>query len=209
MEHLSITNLIIASTLVVSYLGFQNDALREKLILRPYIIHRQKDYFRLLSSGWVHSDWVHLLMNMFVFYMFGNLVEGVYTQIFNDGGRLIYLLLYLGGVVFANLPTFYKYRNTPYYGSLGASGGVAAILFAYILISPWSEILIYGIIPVKSLIAGVLYVVYESYMSRKGGSQINHDAHLYGALFGFIFTALAYPPFFTSLLAQLGLGSGY
>ena len=106
--------------------------------------------------------------------------------------RSLYLLLYLAGIVVASLPSFFKNRENPYYRSLGASGGVAAVIFASIYFAPWQEIYVFFISMPSILFAG-LYLAYSFYMGRRGGDNINHDAHFWGAVFGFVFTLAVMP----------------
>jgi membrane associated rhomboid family serine protease len=113
-----------------------------------------------------------------------------------------YLALYIGALIFSNIPTYIKHRNDYNYRSLGASGAVSAVLFAFILLKPWQTIYLF-FIPVPAIIYAVLFLVYSAYMSRKGGDHINHDAHFYGALFGIIFTILLHPDVVNIFLAEL------
>ena len=201
---MSLTLLFIIVTVLVSYFAFQNENLMTKLLHLPQREYRNGELYRLLTSGFIHADWAHLLINMFVFYQFGTTVAHNFGDIFGEEiGTVLFAALYLLGIVFANLPTFYKHKNNSYYGGLGASGGVAAVTFSYIAFNPFATLLIYGIIPIPAVIAGVLYLAYSSYAAKKANDNIGHEAHLYGALFGLIFTFLIDPTIFYAFWSQI------
>ena len=106
----------------------------------------------------------------------------------------MFVLLYLSAIVISSLPSFVKNRNNSYYRSLGASGGVAAILFFTIYYSPWSLIRILFIpIGIPSIIFGGLYLAYEAYMSKRGAGNVNHDAHFIGSIYGLLFALVVDP----------------
>ena len=197
---MSITLIITLLTVFVSWQAFQNRSLFNKLLHHPFTESREGQYYRWISSGFIHNDWLHLGINMLVFYQFGGIVESIYRTHFGDlVGTIYFLILYLGSIVMGDLPSYYKHRNDSWYSAVGASGGVAGILFAYILFSPFSTMLIYGIIPIYSVIAGILYIGYEQWASRRAKDNIGHDAHIWGAIFGLVFTAIIVPrvlPFF-------------
>lgn len=187
---MSITLIIIAITVIISFSAFNNDTVYSKLILWPRIMDRPKEYYRLLTSGFIHADWLHLILNMFVLFMFGELIENYFT--YDLGKPYLFPILYLAGIITASLPSFAKHRNNGYYRSLGASGGVASVLFSFVYLAPWHIIYVW-FIPMPAIVAAVLYLVYSVYMSRKGSDNINHDAHFWGAVFGLFFTFLFDP----------------
>ncbi len=179
--------LIIILTCVISYYAFNNHGVFEKLKHFPFREQRDKSYARWLTAGFVHGSWVHLLVNMFVLYMFGDYVERLLIQLFGAIlGPSIYILMYVAIVVLANIPTFLKHRENPAFASIGASGAVSGIIFIFILLNPWEKIYLYGIIGIHSIVAGVLYLIYSSWASRNQRDHIDHDAHFYGAVFGVI-----------------------
>lgn len=188
---MSYTLIIIIITAIISIISFNNYSLSDKLILWPSRMHSPEEYYRLITSGFIHADWVHLIFNMLTLYFFGETVEFAFMLMGIHG---LFLVLYLAGIVVASLPSFIKNRNNGYYRSLGASGGVAAVLFASVYFSPWQKIYIMFIpIGIPAIIAGVGYLIYSAYASRKGHGNINHDAHFWGAVFGFVFTLLVEP----------------
>ena len=109
-------------------------------------------------------------------------------------GELLYLLIFIGGIIVSDIPTFIKHRNNPAYRALGASGGVASVVFASILFNPLGEIGIMFIpIGIPGFIFGLLYMIYSYYQGKQMGDNINHDAHLYGAVYGLIIALILVP----------------
>ncbi|MFM2155721.1 MAG: hypothetical protein RL516_470 [Bacteroidota bacterium] len=162
-------------------------------MLNPYMVHNRKEYWRLISSGFLHAGFFHLLINMMVLLGFGTVVEMYYREAFPANGKIYFAILYLGSILVANVPSLNKHKDNVYYNSLGASGAVAAILFASILFDPWQKIYIFGILPLPGVILGPLYLFFEYTMSKRGGTNINHDAHFYGAIFGLLYTIILDP----------------
>ena len=196
---LSITVLLIAATVLVSWLSFNNHQLLDRLILWPPAIERRRQYERLLTHGFIHADFQHLLFNMITLYFFGRLVEQVFVP---RVGALGFLLFYLSAIVVAILPTYATHRHDANYRSLGASGAVSAVLFAFILMQPWSMIYVF-FLPLPAIVYAVMYVGYSIWMDKRGGDNINHSAHLWGAAYGVMCTLLIDPGVLGSFLQQL------
>lgn len=190
---MTITYSLIAVTVLVSMYSFNNTKVLAKLINNPYLIDTRKQYYRFLTSGFIHRDHMHLLLNMVTLYFFGGVIEQVFEAIFGQLGGIYFIALYLMAIVISDLPTFYKHRSNPGYSSLGASGGVAAVVFASILLMPLQLICLYFALCMPGFILGTGYLIFSFYRGRKANDSINHDAHLYGALFGFVFCAILYP----------------
>ena len=185
------TYIIIAITVLVSWRGFSDQRLLARLILWPPAVQRNRQYDRLLTYGFVHADWTHLLFNMITFWSFGSAVERVFSAWITPLG---FVLFYLSAIVVSILPTFIKHQRDPNYRSLGASGGVSAVLFAAILFDPWTKLIIFPIpVPIPAFLFAILYVGYSIWMDRRGGGNVNHSAHLWGAAYGVLFTALLQP----------------
>lgn len=183
--NISITLLLIAFTVLVSYQGFANYNVIERLRHYPVRETGLREYYRLLSSGFVHADWMHLLVNMFVLYNFGELIEGYIVHLYGQGkGRVIYLLLYLINIVVANLPTAFRHRDDPGFSSIGASGAVSGMVFIFILLQPWAMLYFFFVLPVPAIIAGIGYLAYSSWAARHGHGRIDHSAHFAGAVAG-------------------------
>ena len=186
---LSLTVLIIAVTVLVSWLAFNNPRLLERLILWPPAIARRHQYDRLLTHGFIHADFQHLLFNMITLYFFGRLVEQWFVPYI---GRVGFVLFYLSAIVVAILPTYLRHVGDARYRSLGASGAVSAVLFTFILVQPWSLIFVF-FLPVPAIVYGALYVGYSVWMEKHGQDNVNHSAHLWGAAYGIAFTLLMEP----------------
>ncbi len=201
---MSITLLLVILTCIVSYRAFENRELYSRLKHHPYSVARYGEYHRFLTSGFVHVDWTHLLINMYVFYIFGEVVESRFLYEFgNVFGRIYFILLYLVCIVAADLPSFFKHRDYSGYSAVGASGGVSGITFAFVLFYPWHQLLLFFIIPMPAIVFAVLYLVYSSYASKNINDNIGHDAHFFGAITGFIFTILLKPALLVLFMQQL------
>ncbi len=187
---ISHTTAIVIITVVVSFLAWQNRLLMGRLIFDPISIVRYKQYDRFITHGFIHADSMHLLFNMFTLYSFGRAIEDFYIRRFGNFG---FVLFYLLAIVVAIIPSFLKNKNNSRYLSLGASGAVSAVIFAYILFAPWSMLYFFGILPIPAIVFAVLYVAYTTYADRRGTDNINHSAHLYGAIFGVLATIISEP----------------
>ncbi len=183
---ISLTLIIVILTGIVSYQAFSNISMKEKLLLHPRSIKKHKEYYRFLTHGFVHADWGHLLINMYVLYVFGRQIEYAFDMIFSPSlGKILFLGLYLGAIILSSLPDYFKHKHNPYYGALGASGGTSAIVFAFIIFGPWEW---FRFPPLPAIVIGIGFLWYSSYMGKKGIDNIGHDAHFWGAVFGFVFT---------------------
>ncbi len=192
-----------AVTIGASFLAWNRPQLFGKLMMNPYAISHSKQYFRFITSGFIHKDHMHLLLNMFSFYFFGVAVETVFASVFGSSGAFYFIVLYLGAIIVSDLPTFFKHKNDQRYNSLGASGGVSAVIFAFIIFEPLAKICIYFALCLPGFIMGSLYIGFSYYQGRKANDSINHDAHLYGALFGLFYCLVVYPSAFPEFIEQL------
>jgi membrane associated rhomboid family serine protease len=191
---MSITLILILITVGISVAAWNSPSLMNSWIMNPYAVSRRGEYYRLVTSGFLHADMGHLFFNMLSFYFFGGYVERIFDSLFGQLGGVVLAAFYLVAIVVSDIPTLLKHKDNSYYNSLGASGGVSAILFATIFIYPLIGIYFFFIpIPIPGFIFALLYIGYSYYASNRGGSNINHDAHLYGALFGLLFMAIALP----------------
>lgn len=198
-----ITWFIIGITVAVSYLTFQNPSLMDKLQFNaPLIVHR-KQYYRLLSHAFIHVSWTHLLVNMLVLYFFGRHVENYFDYFFGNKSTLYYLVLYIGGILVSNAWSLIKHQNDHYYNAVGASGAVSAVLFAFIFLDPWEMLYLFAIIPIPGIIFAVGYLIYSYQMGKRKADNVAHDAHLLGAVFGFIFPIILKPELFSRFIELL------
>jgi len=191
-----ITIAIVIITVLISMAAFNNETIINKLILWPRYMDSPQEYYRLLSSGFIHADWNHLIFNMFSLYFIGQSAEMLL-----GGG---FVTLYLTGIIVSSLPSFLKNRNNSYYRSLGASGGVSSVLFLVIYFFPWAKITLFIIpIPMPCILYGVLYLLFEAYMAKRGQGNVNHDAHFWGAVYGLIYAVVIDPTHGLSFINEL------
>ena len=200
MNESMITYILIGITALVSFGAFQNVDLLNKCMFYPVDIKNKREFWRFITHGFIHADLQHLLFNMLTLFFFGRYVESAFNSIF--GNIIVYPLFYILALIASSLPSYKKHQDDYYYRSLGASGAVSAVLYATVVFEPWSSIYIY-FIKVPAIIYAVLYLVYSNYMSRKGTDNIGHDAHFYGALFGFIFPFVFKPYLISYFIDQL------
>lgn len=211
MFSITITLVIIIITCIVSISAFSNQKVINDLIFYPPAVSENKQWYRLFSYGLIHADFIHLAFNMYVLYGFGEGLEGAFVTLFGTMlGKVFYLLLYVLGLLFSIIPTYKKNKNNSGYSSLGASGAVSAILFAFIVLHPTSKLGMLFIpgLKIPAYIFGAIYLGISYYLSKKGNSNINHEAHYWGAVFGIIFTILttyfiAHYPVFTAFISQV------
>ena len=135
---MSVNIIIIFSIAAVSFLGFSNQTLFLKFLFKPYSILKDKEWYRFISSAWLHADYMHLFVNLFVLYSFGNYLEYFLNVYYEEQSSVLYLFLFLGSTVVSHIPSYVKHKSNIKYQAVGASGGVSGILFAYILINPLS-----------------------------------------------------------------------
>ncbi len=195
-----ITYTIIIITVGVSLLAFNNNDLKYKLIFYPYGMNKPAEYYRFISYGFIHADYIHLFFNLFTFYSFGRLAE---AALFN---KPQYILFYVSALVASTIFDFIKNRNNRGYAALGASGAVSAVVFSTIIFSPWDKnIVLFGIpaLALPNIVFAVLYLVYCAYMAKRGGDNIGHNAHMWGAIYGFAFTGTIHPDMLVNFFYQL------
>lgn len=185
---IKITYLIILVTSLISFYTFNKPELKNQMMFSPYRYINDKKRWIILSHGFIHADFFHLFFNMYVLYIFGPSLES-YFNLSSEIGYIYYLSLYLLGIVFSTIPSIFKHNQNPNYFSLGASGAVSSIVFAYIIIYPLRELglLLLPGIWLPGFVFGTLYLIAEHYLSKKQYSNIAHDAHLSGAVFGILF----------------------
>lgn len=181
-----ITLLIVAFTGVFTYLGLQHREFMERYIFNPRYVSAHKDYYRLISSGFLHLDWQHFAFNMLTLYFFGSNIENLL-------GFVPLLLIYFASILGGNILALYFHRHHEY-RAVGASGGVCGVLFSAIFLFPGSSIFLMFIpIPIPSWLFAMLYLGYTFWGIRTGKDNIGHDAHLGGALVGILVATVMYP----------------
>jgi len=194
-----VASIIFVITILLSLLAFSNDNLRGELTLHPYSVAKGEKLWTVITSGFIHNDWTHLLFNMFTYFFFAFQLEEII-------GHWQFGLLYMASLILSDLPTIGKHKDDYWYRSLGASGAISAVLFSYILFNPMTKMIIFPLpIPIPAILYGVLYLIYCAYASRKSNDNINHDAHFFGALSGIMLTILLDHSAVSTFIRQLGL----
>ena len=202
-----ITLVIVITTIVLSLYAFKRQELLYRFDLSPYNIVHKKQYYRIFTHAFLHADYVHLAINMLVLYSFGSYVEHMLGDLEAQGvifsGPFFFVLLYLASIALASLTTISRYRNDEKYSALGASGAVSAVVFTYIFFAPLQKIYFYMVLPIPGILFGILYLIYSSYMGKRNKDNINHSAHFWGAVVGFVFPILLEPSLFLDFLENL------
>ncbi|MBB5635599.1 membrane associated rhomboid family serine protease [Pedobacter cryoconitis] len=192
-----VASLIFIFTLVTSIYAFNDTSLYGKFMLHPYSVYRRSNVYTLFTSGLIHGSWMHLIFNMFTFYFFAFTLEATV-------GSVRFGMIYFIGLILSDIPSVIKHKDDYHYHSLGASGAISAVLFSYILFYPLNTLMIFPLpIPIWSALFGVLYLVYSYYMSKSSRDNINHDAHLFGAITGIIVTILVIPGIVPHFIAAI------
>ena len=199
------TAFVLISTVIVSFLAWRNMAWLDGLMLDTQAVLKRKQNHRLLTSGWIHADFMHLGFNMFSLWSFGSILEQVHGPMAVAGPHL-------AGIVGGGLLALFLHRHESY-RALGASGGVCGVIFASVMLLPGGSVMIFPIpipIPANLYAFGFLIITYIG--MQRGGDGIGHDAHFGGAIIGIVVAALLYPaaaieqwPMFLGILALAGV----
>lgn len=207
---LSITNIIVLTTCLISIALMQNRAGKSAMVLHPATIKNSHQWYRFITSGFIHADFTHLAINMFVLWSFGNAVEQyLYPRHLDGLISLKYLALYFSGIVVSSIPSYMRHNQNVHYAALGASGGVSAVVFAVIIFEPWQNLYLYGVIAIPQILAGIGYLVYSWYQDKNANDNIGHMAHLTGAIWGFLFTGVMNFGLFSRFLQKTLEGPGW
>ena len=205
---ITITLIIIVVTVLISYMGFNRQEILNLLKHSPFLEVNKNEWYRLITSGFVHADWMHLGVNMYVLYEFGRIVEQYFLILFGPKGKLLFLLMYILAIMAGALPSLIKEKGNISYAAIGASGAVSAVVFIYMMMAPWSMLGIMFIIPMPAVLAGVAFLWYSSWAHKRNkrgfsGRPVGHMAHFYGAIFGMVFVAILKPEVLVDFWLQL------
>lgn len=194
-----LTLFLIITTSIISFLAFNNHELFNRLKFNSYLVWHKKNYIRMLSHALVHNGWLHLIINMYVLWIFGSAVEEVFSsrEFFPktyEFGKFFYVFMYVAAIPVATIASLLKHKNNHYYNAVGASGAVSAVVFTYILLNPSGQLgIIFIPVRLPAYVFGLLYLVYSYFMSRRKNDNIAHDAHFVGSVFGLIFPIMLNP----------------
>ncbi|MCC6460242.1 MAG: rhomboid family intramembrane serine protease [Saprospiraceae bacterium] len=198
---MDISYLLIGFTVAFSIWTFNNPDAHLKCRHWPYAEYHDGEYYRWLTSGFIHGDQMHLLFNMVTLLFFGPAVEHEFMVQFPEIGRLLFVVFYLMSIVASSQATYFHYRDVQSFSSVGASGGVSAVLFASILMIPGMEIrpMLFPL-GIPGFIYAVFYLWYSTQAARRGNDNIDHVAHIFGSIFGFLFPLVLKPMLFLGFL---------
>jgi membrane associated rhomboid family serine protease len=197
------TLIIIAVTVIISITAFQKNELLYKYQFNAYQVLKRNEWYRLITYGFLHANWDHLLINMMVLYFFGDALEYYFQMNFGASGVFYFIALYLGAIIVSTLYDLHKHKDHYHYNAVGASGATSAVVFATIFFNPYGKILFFFILPIPGIIFASGYLFYSYYMGIKNFDNIGHSAHFYGALCGFLIPNLIKPQLFSLFLQQI------
>jgi membrane associated rhomboid family serine protease len=204
MAEAPITFIILLLTGFVSWRAMENPELTRKLLHHPYSVKHQKQYYRLLSHLLVHSGFPHLLLNMFVFYSFGSAVENSLKYLYGPSqGALYFIGLYVLGGLAATIPSMLKQSDNYGYSAVGASGAVSAVMMTFMIMYPTAQLAFFFILPMPAFLGVFVFFLLEHFMQKRMRTNIAHDAHIWGAIFGVVFVLLLDPEFIQRFLMQV------
>ncbi len=196
------TTIIIIITAIISYTAFNKTEWLYRYQFNAYQIVKRKQSYRILTHGFLHANWNHLIVNMLVLYFFGPVLESYFDHYLGTSA-FYFTMLYICSIAFSCLYDLKKYANDYNYNALGASGATSAVVFATIFFNPWEVLYLFFVIPIPGIVFGVLYLAYSYHMNKKQVDNIGHSSHFYGALFGFLFPILVKPELFSLFLQKL------
>jgi len=194
---------IIVVTGIISYMSWKNQELFSKLLFSPYQIVRNNQYYRFITHGFVHGSWAHLIINMLVFWSFGSVLLQYFKIVWHEFANITFIGFYLAAIILSSLFSFFKHKDNFNYSAVGASGATSAIVFASIFFDPWNMVYFFGFIPIPGVVFGALYLIYSYRMSKRGTDNIGHDAHFWGAVFGFFFPLILKPELITHFMHRI------
>ncbi|TKG91092.1 rhomboid family intramembrane serine protease [Puteibacter caeruleilacunae] len=196
---------LIIITSLISVMAFKNQSLSYNMQFNASKVYHNKEWHRLLTHAFIHANYEHLFINMIVLFSFGTAIERYFGILFAEKGRLFFILLYVGGILFSNIYSLFTQRDNYYYNAVGASGAVSAVIFTSILLAPWNKLYFFMILPIPGIVFGIGYLIYSYYMAKKNVDNIGHDAHFLGAVFGLVFPIVLKPSLFVDFVDKLFL----
>jgi membrane associated rhomboid family serine protease len=179
---------IVIATVAVTIVAFRNHRIFTALMMDVEAVLGQRgEWWRIITSGLIHADYPHLMMNMLSLFLFGRWIE-------HAMGSWRFALIYIFGIVIGSFASLIVHRNNPSYRAVGASGGVTAIVGAATMLAPDAMMAVFPLpIPMPAWVVGCAFVVFSIVGSRWGGDNIGHEAHLGGTFAGISLTAAFFP----------------
>lgn len=195
---MSVTLILITINVMASIAAFADQRIMEVGIFMPYRTVRNNTWYELITSGFLHGDMGHLLFNMITLWFFGPVMEQTI-------GQQQFLILYFTGLLASSIPSLVRHKDNPQFATIGASGAVESVLFAFIVVYPFEPLyFIFIPIGIPAVILGILFVVYSVWASKKEG-KINHEAHIGGAVWGIIYMFAFIPNSVDHFLTMIGI----
>lgn len=192
---------VLCLTIAASVVAMFVPSFGETAIFHPYSVARGKRIHTLITGNLIHGGFAHLAFNMLSYYFFAFPLERVV-------GSERFLMIYIGSMIVADIPSLIAHRNHRHYRTLGASGAVSGIIFSMILFFPTMKMALLLVpVPIPAYLFGPLYLVYSYFAARSAGDNINHDAHVWGALGGLLSTLVVMPQSLNIFLQTMGWGS--
>ncbi len=189
----NIVLIIVIVTAIFTYGAWQREDIFRKFLLSPYEVVHRKRYYQIITHGFLHANWAHLLINMLVFWSFGSVVIQYFDILWGDFKNLMFLFFYLSAIAVSALFSIIKHKDNYYYSAVGASGATSAVVFACIFFAPWNKVYFFGLLPIPGIVFGAIYLIYSYQMAKRGKDNIGHDAHFWGAVYGFVFPLACKP----------------
>ncbi|WP_417786262.1 rhomboid family intramembrane serine protease [Tenacibaculum sp.] len=190
--------ILIVANVLVSLKGFSDAAFFDRYKFQVQrILGGEK--IRMLTSGFLHVDWLHLGFNMYALYLFGKVVDSSF-------GTLNFVLIYFASLIAGSMYSLYQHKRVPYYSAVGASGAVSGVIFSSIMLYPSMELIMLPIpIPIPGYVFGIGYLLYSIYGMKNQVGNIGHSAHLGGAIGGYLITLVLRPSVITNHTIMVGI----
>ena len=184
-----VSGVIMVITIAISWYALaKNQSLMYDWVLHPYAVVRQNKYYQLITHGLIHGSWIHLFINMYVFYNFVFYLEGWML------GSVNFAIVYFGSMFISAGVSVWRRQNYEEFRSLGASGAISGLLFSFILFNPTVELLLFFIVPMPAWLAAIVFVAGSYYLAKNNMLPgIDHEAHLWGAIAGAAITIVLQP----------------
>ncbi|MFA6233973.1 MAG: rhomboid family intramembrane serine protease [Bacteroidota bacterium] len=200
ITHAPASSAILVLILGLSLIGFRSRGFTERLLLFPWKVFRERQYDRLILSGFVHADLMHLLFNIIALYSVAMYVE-------TASGTAAFVVIYFGSLLISSLIPALRKRNDPEYRALGASGAVSGLFFSGMLYFPQAKVmLLFFPVPLPWPVFALLFIAVSMYGARRKWDNVAHDVHIYGALSGLLLTIAVDPSSLQTFFKAVGLG---